>query len=63
MCGICGEVTFNGVAAGSSVAAMTKVMRPRGPDAGGAFWQNRVAFGHRQLSITAANPKNLTQRI
>jgi asparagine synthase (glutamine-hydrolysing) len=51
MCGICGEVTFNGAAAGSSLAAMTEVMRPRGPDAGGAFWQNRIAFGHRRLSI------------
>jgi asparagine synthase (glutamine-hydrolysing) len=51
MCGICGEVTFNGIAAGNSLAAMTEVMRPRGPDAGGAFSQNRVAFGHRRLSI------------
>ena len=51
MCGICGEVTFNGIAAGSSLAAMNEVMRPRGPDAGGAFSQNRVAFGHRRLSI------------
>jgi asparagine synthase (glutamine-hydrolysing) len=51
MCGICGEVTFNGIAAGSSVVAMTEVMRPRGPDAGGAFSQNRVALGHRRLSI------------
>jgi asparagine synthase (glutamine-hydrolysing) len=51
MCGICGEVTFNGSAAGSSLAAMTEQMRPRGPDAGGTFSQNRVAFGHRRLSI------------
>jgi asparagine synthase (glutamine-hydrolysing) len=51
MCGICGEVTFNGVAAGGSLAAMNEVMRPRGPDAGGAFLQNRIALGHRRLSI------------
>ena len=31
--------------------AMTRQMRPRGPDAGGTFSQNRVAFGHRRLSI------------
>ena len=46
MCGICGEVTFNGDAAGGSLAAMTRQMWPRGPDAGGTFSQNRVAFGH-----------------
>ncbi len=51
MCGICGEVTFDGSVAGSSLAAMTQQMRPRGPDAGGAFSQNRVAFGHRRLAI------------
>jgi asparagine synthase (glutamine-hydrolysing) len=51
MCGICGEVTFDGSAAGNSVAAMNKQMQPRGPDAGGTFSQNRVAFGHRRLSI------------
>jgi asparagine synthase (glutamine-hydrolysing) len=51
MCGICGEVTFDGSAAGDSVAAMMQQMRPRGPDAGGAFMQDRVALGHRRLSI------------
>jgi asparagine synthase (glutamine-hydrolysing) len=51
MCGICGEVTFDGSAAGNSVSAMNRQMQPRGPDAGGTFSQNRVAFGHRRLSI------------
>ncbi len=51
MCGICGEVTFNGDVAGDSLAAMTRQMWSRGPDAGGTFSQNRVAFGHRRLSI------------
>lgn len=51
MCGICGEVTFDGSAAGKSIAAMAGQMRPRGPDAGGAFMQDRVAFGHCRLSI------------
>jgi asparagine synthase (glutamine-hydrolysing) len=51
MCGICGEVTFNGSAASDSVAAMVSQMVPRGPDAGGTFSQNRVALGHRRLSI------------
>src|ERR1700739_388564 len=51
MCGICGEVTFDGSAAGGCIAAMTAQMQARGPDAGGAFMQDRVAFGHRRLSI------------
>jgi len=56
MCGICGELTFNGSAAGNpsaanSIAAMVAQMQPRGPDAGGTFSQGRVAFGHRRLSI------------
>ncbi len=51
MCGICGEVTFNNAAAGDSLAAMNARMRARGPDAGGTFSQDRVAFGHRRLSI------------
>ena len=51
MCGICGEVTFDGSAAGGCIAAMTERMHARGPDAGGAFMQDRVAFGHRRLAI------------
>jgi asparagine synthase (glutamine-hydrolysing) len=57
MCGICGEITFDGSPAGLSsagnnpIAAMTAQMFPRGPDAGGSFSQGRVAFGHRRLSI------------
>jgi asparagine synthase (glutamine-hydrolysing) len=51
MCGICGEVTFDGSAAGAGLAVMTAQMQPRGPDAAGAFSQDRVALGHRRLSI------------
>jgi asparagine synthase (glutamine-hydrolysing) len=51
MCGICGELTFNGDPTGGSLAAMMQRMWSRGPDAGGAFSQDRVAFGHRRLSI------------
>jgi asparagine synthase (glutamine-hydrolysing) len=51
MCGICGEVTFNGTVAGESLATMNARMRARGPDAGGTFSQDRVALGHRRLSI------------
>jgi asparagine synthase (glutamine-hydrolysing) len=51
MCGICGEVTFSGAVAGDSLAAMNAKMWARGPDAGGTFSQNGIAFGHRRLSI------------
>ena len=51
MCGICSELTFNGDPAGDSLGAMMRRMWSRGPDAGGAFSQDGVAFGHRRLSI------------
>src|SRR3984893_2696944 len=56
MCGICGEVTFDGSAAGQTLAAMAGELRPRGPDANGAFIQDRIAFGHRRLSIIDLAP-------
>jgi asparagine synthase (glutamine-hydrolysing) len=56
MCGICGEITFNGDAAGGAISAMLETLRPRGPDAGGSFTQERIAFGHRRLSIIDLAP-------
>ncbi|HEX9701983.1 MAG TPA: N-acetylglutaminylglutamine amidotransferase, partial [Rhodospirillales bacterium] len=52
MCGICGEIRFDGGAASTAaVQAMTDAMRRRGPDAGGVHAQGRAALGHRRLSI------------
>ncbi len=52
MCGICGELTFDGSYANTSVISkMTGAMARRGPDAEGMFAQSRVAFGHRRLKI------------
>lgn len=52
MCGICGEIRFDdGMASGEAIAAMCEVMRPRGPDAGGAIVRDRVGLGHRRLRI------------
>jgi len=52
MCGICGEVRFDGGAASATaIAAMCDVMRPRGPDAGGQLLRDAVGFGHRRLRI------------
>jgi len=52
MCGISGEVTFDGAPASvEAVRAMTERLEPRGPDAVGLTLQGRVALGHRRLRI------------
>lgn len=52
MCGICGEVRFDGAAASvTAVAAMADAMAPRGPDGAGVLARDRVALGHRRLTI------------
>jgi asparagine synthase (glutamine-hydrolysing) len=51
MCGICGEVRFDGYASLAAVEAMANALHSRGPDAGGFFAQRHIAFGHRRLSI------------
>ncbi len=52
MCGICGEIRFDGREARvAAVAAMNRALEPRGPDAGGLFLQNQTAIAHRRLSI------------
>ena len=52
MCGICGEVRFDGSPASvTAVVAMSEAMAPRGPDGSGVLARDRVAFGHRRLTI------------
>jgi len=52
MCGICGEIRFDGQRASlEAVAAMTETMAPRGPDAQGLYQQDGLACGHRRLMI------------
>jgi len=52
MCGICGELRFDGgIASGSAVTAMTESLAPRGPDSAGLWSQAGTAFGHRRLRI------------
>ncbi|WP_244500018.1 N-acetylglutaminylglutamine amidotransferase [Methyloceanibacter superfactus] len=52
MCGLCGEVTFDGSPASvEAISAMTCSMAPRGPDAEGIVARGRVALGHRRLQI------------
>jgi asparagine synthase (glutamine-hydrolysing) len=52
MCGICGELRFDGVQPGNStVTAMMARLERRGPDAAGRYADGPVALGHRRLSI------------
>jgi asparagine synthase (glutamine-hydrolysing) len=52
MCGICGEIRFDGQPASAArVERMTQVMEARGPDDVGFVGRGRVAFGHRRLKI------------
>ena len=52
MCGICGEIRFDGgIASVTAVAAMAEAMAPRGPDGAGILARDRIAFGHRRLTI------------
>jgi asparagine synthase (glutamine-hydrolysing) len=52
MCGICGELKFDGEAANlAAVARMTEALVARGPDSGGVVSHQNVAFGHRRLRI------------
>lgn len=52
MCGISGEVRTDGRPADvGAVAAMADQLAPRGPDGAGAWSHDRVALGHRRLSI------------
>ena len=52
MCGICGELRFDGAGADlAAIARMTEALVPRGPDHGGSWSDGALGFGHRRLSI------------
>jgi asparagine synthase (glutamine-hydrolysing) len=52
MCGICGELTFDGSSPDlAAVSRMTETLRRRGPDHDGSFSDGPLAFGHRRLAI------------
>ena len=52
MCGICGELRFDGTVADvSAVQRMMGVLRQRGPDASGLVAYGAHALGHRRLKI------------
>jgi asparagine synthase (glutamine-hydrolysing) len=52
MCGICGELRFDGRhASAASVERMADCLAPRGPDGMGIVARGPVALGHRRLKI------------
>ena len=51
MCGLCGEISWDGSADVNALQSMANSLSPRGPDAEGYYLQQQVGFGHRRLSI------------
>ena len=58
MCGISGEVRFDGqLASTDAVVRMTAAMAARGPDGSGIISRGPVAFGHRRLRVIDLSDK------
>jgi len=52
MCGLCGELRFDGRSPDAGVLrAMTAQLARRGPDAAGEYFTGPLAMGHRRLSV------------
>ena len=52
MCGICGELRFDGSSPDkATLVKMTERLARRGPDASGDYFSGPVACGHRRLSV------------
>ncbi len=52
MCGICGEVRFDGsIPSVQRLERMARVLEPRGPDGSGVVLRNGCGFAHRRLKI------------
>ncbi|PYB70033.1 N-acetylglutaminylglutamine amidotransferase [Rhizobium wuzhouense] len=59
MCGICGEVRFDGGAPSvQAVSIMADVLAPRGPDSSGVVVRGNVGLGHRRLRILDLSDKS-----
>ncbi|MCK2212254.1 N-acetylglutaminylglutamine amidotransferase [Actinomadura sp. ATCC 31491] len=58
MCGLSGEIRFDGVEADiAAVDRMTEAMHDRGPDGSGLWSQGPIALGHRRLKIIDLSEK------
>ena len=58
MCGICGELRFDGQAPDpETLQVMTAKLARRGPDGSGQFMSGPVALGHRRLAVIDLSEK------
>ncbi|WP_011581794.1 MULTISPECIES: N-acetylglutaminylglutamine amidotransferase [Chelativorans] len=58
MCGICGEVRFDGrTPSVSAISGMMEALAPRGPDGAGIVSHGNAGFGHRRLRIIDLSEK------
>ena len=58
MCGLCGEIRFDGQVDLAANQKMAGTLHRRGPDAGGFFAQHNIALGHRRIALLHA-PESL----
>jgi asparagine synthase (glutamine-hydrolysing) len=59
MCGIAGELRFDGIAPDSGmIERMLAQLARRGPDAAGTHIDGPLAFGHRRLAIIDLSPRS-----
>ncbi len=57
MCGICGELRFDGASPDlQAIERMSEQLARRGPDHAGTFADGPLAFGHRRLAIIDLSP-------
>ena len=57
MCGICGEIYWNGRQASvENLSPMLNAMHKRGPDDEGVWLNNHIGLGHRRLAIIDLSP-------
>ena len=59
MCGICGEIRFDGAQPSvTAVSMMADALAPRGPDGAGVVVRGNVGLGHRRLRILDLSDKS-----
>ncbi|MFN3932206.1 MAG: N-acetylglutaminylglutamine amidotransferase [Brevundimonas sp.] len=59
MCGLSGEINFDGKPADAgALQRMTDTLAPRGPDGSGIILRGPVGFGHRRLSVIDLSEKS-----
>lgn len=57
MCGICGELRFDGTTPdGQALQRMSEKLARRGPDHAGTYTEGPLGFGHRRLAIIDLSP-------